>query len=154
MRWSELEADPCPVARAMSVLGDRWTVLILRDALRGVTRFDGFHERLGCSRSIVSQRLARLVADGVLETIAYQDHPPRRDYRLTEQGRALGAVLMTMAHWAETWRPRAGARPLRRRHTTCGCHFQPVLVCSECGEPVAPGAVEYPDPRRTAAERL
>ena len=152
MRWGELGTEDCPVARAMSVIGDRWTVLILRDSLRGVSRFDEFHRRLGCSRAIVAQRLARLVDAGVLEMQPYQARPPRHDYRLTEQGQALSHVLMTMAHWAETWRPRPGARRIHRRHTTCGCAFQPVLVCSECHEPVAPGAVEYPDPavRRTA----
>jgi len=150
MRWDELGEADCPVARAMSVMGDRWTVLILRDCLRGVSRFDQFHERLGCSRMIVSKRLAHLVACGVLETEAYQDHPPRHDYRLTEQGRALGGVLMMMAQWGETWRPKAGAQRLRRRHTACGCLFQPVLVCSECSAPVEPGGVDYRDSVRRA----
>lgn len=151
MRWDEIGADRCPVARTMAVMGDRWTVLILRDCLRGVSRFDGFHERLGCSRTIVAKRLAHLVASGVLETQAYQAHPPRHDYRLTEQGRAIGGVLMMMAQWGETWRPKPGAAPLKRRHTACGCQFQPVLVCSECAEPIAPGSVDYADPSRRAA---
>ena len=152
MRWDEMGADSCPVARTMAVMGDRWTVLILRDCLRGVSRFDAFHQRLGCSRSMVAKRLAHLVAEGVLETEAYQAHPPRHDYRLTEQGRALGGVLMLMAQWGETWRPKPGARRLQRTHTACGCQFQPVLSCSECGERLAPGAVEYPDPRPAAAK--
>lgn len=143
MRWDELAAEDCPVARAMAVIGDRWTVLILRDCLRGVSRFDAFHRRLGCSRMIVSKRLAHLVASGVLETARYQSNPPRHDYRLTEQGRALGGVLMMMAQWSETWRPKAGTRPLARRHAACGCRFQPVLVCSECQAPIGPGEVDY-----------
>ena len=132
----------------MAVIGDRWTVLILRDCLRGVTRFDQFHARLGCSRMIVSKRLAHLVASGVLETEAYQEHPPRFDYRLTAQGRALGGVLMLMAQWSETWRPKPGGQGLRRRHTACGRVFQPVLVCSECDAPIEAGSVEYLDPAR------
>jgi DNA-binding HxlR family transcriptional regulator len=135
----------------MSVIGDRWTVLILRDALRGVSRFDAFHQRLGCSREIVSRRLAHLVECGVMATEPYQARPPRHDYRLTEQGRALGGVLMLMAQWGETWRPKPGARRLRRRHKACGHEFQPVLVCSECMEPIAPGSVDYADPQREAA---
>ena len=138
----------------MSVLGDRWTVLILRDCLRGARRFDQFHERLGCSRMMVSKRLAHLVASGVLEMQLYLEHPPRHDYRLTEQGRALGGVLMMMAQWGETWRPKPGAQRLRRRHTACGCLFQPVLVCSECKAPVEPGTVDYADAAgRTTAPR-
>jgi DNA-binding HxlR family transcriptional regulator len=144
MRWDELGEASCPVARAMSVIGDRWTVLILRDCLRGVSRFDQFHERLGCSRMMVAKRLAHLVACGVLEVEIYQAHPPRHDYRLTEQGRALGGVLIMLAQWGETWRPKPGARPLRRRHKACGHSFQPVLTCSECAAPVAPGGVDYP----------
>lgn len=144
MRWNELETDNCPVARAMSVLGDRWTVLILRDALRGVSRFDAFCDRLGCSRTMVAKRLAHLVDEGVLTPEPYQAHPPRSDYRLTDQGRALGATLMLMAQWGETWRPKAGAPPLRRRHRACGHEFQPQVICSECGEPVARDAVDYP----------
>lgn len=145
MRWNDLDADPCPVARTMAVMGDRWTVLILRDCLRGVSRFDDFCGRLGCSRTTVSDRLAHLVSCGVLETVAYQTHPPRHDYRLTESGRALGGVVMLMAQWGETWRPRPDGRRLQRRHLACGCQFQPVLACSECGEGLAPGSVEYVD---------
>lgn len=151
MRWDELEDDPCPVARTMAVIGDRWTVLILRDCLRGVSRFDAFHERLGCSRTTISDRLARLVSCGVLETKAYQAHPARHDYRLTEQGRTLGGVLMLISQWGETWRPRPDGRRLQRRHIACGCEFQPVLVCSECAEPVAPGSVEFGDLAKSAA---
>jgi DNA-binding HxlR family transcriptional regulator len=143
MRWEELGSNNCPVARAMAVIGDRWTVLILRDALRGLSRFDQFHERLGCGRMILSQRLAHLVENGVLETQEYQAHPPRHDYRLTEQGRALGGVLMMMAQWGETWRPKEGGMKIRRRHLACGCEFQPVIACSECETPLAPGSVEY-----------
>lgn len=144
MRWNELQSDDCPVARAQAVLGDRWTILILRDALRGVSRFDVFHERLGCSRTLIARRLAHLVEEGVLQAEPYQARPPRHDYRLTDQGRALGLVVMLMAQWGETWRPKAGAKPLRRRHKACGHEFQPMVVCSECGDPVGKDGVEYP----------
>lgn len=145
MRWNELEAEDCPVARALSVLGDRWTILILRDALRGVTRFDEFHRRLACSRAMVAKRLAHLVEHGVFETRAYQAKPVRHDYLLSERGRALGPVLMMMTEWAEDWMPKATSRPLRRRHRDCGAVFRPVIVCSECSGPLKPGAVEYLD---------
>lgn len=146
MRWAELETSNCPVARSLSVIGDRWTVLMLRDALRGVTRFEEFHQRLGCSRAIVADRLAQLVENEVLERVLYEAHPPRYDYTLTERGRALGPVLMMMTQWAETWMPKAGARRIQRRHKACGHVFQPVISCSECGEPIRPGEVEFLDP--------
>ena len=151
MRWSELESETCPIARAMSVIGDRWTVLILRDCLRGVSRFDEFHRRLGCSRAIISDRLAHLVERGVLAREAYEAHPPRHDYRLTDMGRALSPVLMTLSNWAETYAPRAGGHRVVRRHKTCGHNFQPVVHCSECGEAIAPGEVEHVDPVKPPA---
>lgn len=107
MRWDDLAADDCPIARVQSVIGDRWTALILRDALRGVTRFDGFHARLACSRMTVSKRLAHLVECGVLEQRPYQFNPVRYDYLPTERGRALGPILKMMAQWGETWMPKA-----------------------------------------------
>lgn len=148
MRWNELKQEDCPVARAMSVLGDRWTVLILRDAIRGVTRFDDFLKRLDCSRAMLSKRLAHLVACGVFEARPYQERPPRHDYLLTDQGRALGPVLMMISEWAEDWMPKPTSRPLRRRHKDCGHQFRPVVVCSECREPVLPGRVQYMDVER------
>jgi DNA-binding HxlR family transcriptional regulator len=153
MRWTELEDEKCPVARAMSVIGDRWTVLILRDCLRGVSRFDEFQRRLDCSRAIIADRLAHLVDSGVLKRERYEAHPPRYDYRLTDMGRALGPVLMTMSAWGERWIPKAGGHRVVRRHTACGHAFQPVLQCSECGEPIEAGEVDYVDPvkRRTPA---
>lgn len=153
MRWTELEAEACPVARTLSVIGDRWTILILRDCLRGVSRFDEFQRRLGCSRAIVAERLAHLVERGVLARDIYEAHPPRYDYRLTDMGRALSPVLMTMSNWAETWVPHAGGRRIVRRHTTCGHTFQPVLHCSACGEPVAPADIVHVDPSARATSR-
>lgn len=153
MRWNELVAEDCPLARALSVLGDRWTMLILRDALRGVTRYDEFHRRLACSRGMVAKRLTHLVECGVMETRAYQTRPVRMDYLLTAQGRALGPALMMLTEWAEEWLPRAAARPVVRRHRDCGAVFRPVVVCSECHAPLAPDAVEYPDPAPDPAIR-
>lgn len=153
MRWSELENEPCPVARAMSIIGDRWTVLMLRDAFRGVTRFEEFHARLKCSRTVVAERLAHLVERGVLVREAYQQNPPRYDYRLTDMGRALGPVLMTMAHWGETWAKTSHPYRVERIHRACGHAFQPVVHCSECDEPVRPGEVEHVAPPKAKPAR-
>jgi DNA-binding HxlR family transcriptional regulator len=147
MRWSEIDRVPCPVAQAMVVIGDSWTVLILRDALRGASKFDEFQRAIGASRAIVADRLAHLVKHGVMERVQYEVHPPRYAYHLTERGRALQPVLMMMAHWSETHID----KPLRkagRRHTTCGHAFTPVVTCSACGEAVDAGTISYDTARR------
>lgn len=142
MRWSEIDTIPCPVAQAMSVIGDAWTLLIIRDALRGSTRFDEFQRGTRASRAVVAERLARLVDHGVMERKQYEAHPPRYEYRLTARGLALQPVLMVMSHWAETQLPKP-TRSTGRRHGTCGHKFSPVITCSECGEPVTPETVTY-----------
>lgn len=142
MRWSEIEKVPCPVAQAMAVIGDSWTVLILRDALRGATRFEAFQSGTRASRAILSDRLSHLVEHGVMERVQYEAHPPRHEYRLTERGRALQPVLMMLSHWAETQLP-VKTRSTGRRHATCGHRFKPVVTCSECGEAVTPDTVSY-----------
>ena len=150
MRWSEIDRVPCPVAQAMVVIGDSWTVLILRDALRGASKFEEFQRAIGASRAIVSERLAHLVKHGVMERVPYEAHPPRHAYKLTERGRALQPVLMMMAHWSE----HHVDKPLRkagRRHTTCGHNFTPVVTCSECGEPVNAATISFDNARREVA---
>lgn len=152
MRWSEIDTVPCPVAQAMAVIGDSWTILILRDALRGATKFEEFQRGTGASRAIVSDRLAHLVKHKVFERVQYEEHPPRFAYRLTARGRALQPVLMMMAHWSET-QLCVKTRSSRRRHTTCDHNFTPVVTCSECGEAVTPDTITYDAPRRETAGR-
>lgn len=142
MRLSELDAVPCPVAQAAAVVGDAWTILILRDAFQGATRFDVFQRSTRASRAIVSDRLNRLVANGLMEKAPYEGKPQRYEYRLTAKGRALQPVFMTLAHWSETHLGRK-ARPLGRRHVACGRNFTPEVCCSECHEIVRPGEVAY-----------
>ncbi|MBI1340622.1 transcriptional regulator [bacterium] len=111
MKWEQLENDACPVARAMSVVGDRWTMLLIRDCARGVTRFEALQRELGVTRHILAGRLRKLVAAGVLEKRAYSDRPPRYDYLLTEKGRALLEALRALQRWGETWMPLEAATP-------------------------------------------
>ncbi len=140
MRWQELEKQNCSVARTLSVIGDRWTPLILRECFFGVTRFDGFEKRLGIPRRVLSERLKMLVAKGVLRREPYQDHSRRFDYLLTERGRDLRAILLTMIAWGEKHMPLDG--PSRQiRHLECGAVMTPVLHCSECGEAIGPDDV-------------
>jgi DNA-binding HxlR family transcriptional regulator len=145
MRWNEIDKIPCPIAQTMAVIGDAWTMLILRDSMRGVTKFDEFQQSTRASRAILSDRLAHLVEHGVFERVQYEAHPPRYEYHLTKRGEALKPVLMMMSDWAETHLPVKVYR-WGRRHTECGHRFRPVVACSECGEPIKPGSVTYDKP--------
>jgi len=152
MKWEDLAAEPCSVARTVAVIGDRWTLLILRDCFLGVRRFEAFQERLGISRTIIAERLKLLVDEGVLTKVAYQDRPVRHEYRLTEKGLALHPVIMAVVHWGDRFYGGEAGAPLLHRHKTCGHDFHPVMTCSECGEAVGPREVEpHPGPGARAA---
>lgn len=145
MRWSDIETIPCPVAQTMAVIGDAWTTLILRDAIRGVKRFDEFQQSTRASRATLADRLAHLVEHDVFEKVQYEAHPPRYEYRLTRRGEALRPVLTMMADWAEHHLP-GKTHKWGRRHTECGHRFRPVVACSECGDPIKPGTITYDTP--------
>ena len=115
-------------------------MLIVRDGFLGITRFDDFQERLGISRNILNQRLGRLVEAGVLTKVAYSEHPPRYDYRLTDKGRDLWPVLTAMRQWGDRYAAPDGP-PLEVTHKGCGQVTNAVMVCSECGEPLEARAV-------------
>ncbi len=127
----------CSVAQCLEVVGEWWSMLIVRDAFLGVSRFDDFQQRLGISRNILMQRLGHLVEAGVLRKVAYSEHPPRYDYRLTAKGRDLWPVLTTMRQWGDKYAA-PGGPPLQLTHTSCGQAADAELVCSECGEPIGP----------------
>jgi DNA-binding HxlR family transcriptional regulator len=140
----------CSVAQALEIVGEWWSLLIVRDAFLGVSRFDDFQARLGISRNVLGQRLAHLVDSGVLQKVPYNSHPPRYDYRLTDKGRDLWPVLTTLRQWGDRYAAPDGP-PLELVHRDCGATSEAVLVCSACGEEVGardvravagPGAVE------------
>lgn len=130
----------CSVAQCLEVIGEWWSMLIVRDVFLGVTRFDEFQQRLGISRNILRQRLDHLVDAGVLTKVAYNEHPPRYDYRLTDRGRDLWPVLNAMREWGDRNAAPNGP-PLQMVHTSCGHIFETRQTCSECGTPVEPRAV-------------
>jgi DNA-binding HxlR family transcriptional regulator len=133
MRRTSFSEMNCSVAQCLEVIGEWWSMLIVRDASLGVSRFDDFQSRLGISRNVLQQRLTHLVDHGVLERVAYQQHPPRHDYRLTDKGRDLWPVLAAMRQWGDRWAAPDGP-PLEVVHRGCGhvMHVEP--RCSECGE--------------------
>jgi len=138
MQWNELEDQTCSVARTVSVIGDRWTLLILRECFRNVRRFDDFQERLGISRAILADRLKKLGDTFVLTKVAYRTNPVRHEYQLTQKGLDLYPVIMAAAHWGDVHMVDKTGRPLLYRHRDCGHLFDPIIVCSECGEPLNP----------------
>jgi DNA-binding HxlR family transcriptional regulator len=140
----------CSVAQCLDVVGEWWSLLIVRDAFLGVTRFDDFQARLGISRNILIQRLNRLVESGVLKRVPYQDRPPRSEYRLTDKGRDLWHVVTAMRQWGDRWAAPDGP-PLETRHTACGHVTVAVPACSHCGEPLDARAVTA-EPGPGAAE--
>ena len=92
--------ESCPVARTLDIVGDRWTILVLRDLVRGVSKFSDFLESLeGISPNLLADRLKRLEQRGIVERVFYSDHPPRAEYCLTEKGNELGPVIHAMAGW-------------------------------------------------------
>lgn len=133
MEWLDASTENCPVQRALDVVGEKWTLLILRDAVNGVRRFDDFHRHIGLSEAVLSDRLRKLTAVGVLETVRYQE-PGRRsrnEYRLTRKGWELWPVLMALGQWGERHAlgPESPGPVLDVRHTDCGA---PVHVTVQC----------------------
>lgn len=142
MKWQNLSDEHCSLARTLSVIGDRWTLLVLREAFLRVRRFEDFQERLGIARRVLTERLKHLVDHGVLKKVAYQDAPARFEYRLTQKGIDLHPVMMSLVHWGDTHYAGRKGPPLLHRHLACGHDFHGVLACSECGETIDPRAVQ------------
>ena len=154
MRWSELGGERCSIARTVSVISDRWTLLILRDCFLRVRRFEEFESRLGITRHILADRLKKLVAAGVLKKVSYQDRPVRFEYRLTAKGLDLYPVLMSIVHWGDVYTAGKAGRPMLHEHLSCGHQFDPVLTCSACGEKVDPRNVRVtPGPGAASRSR-
>lgn len=136
MKWNALADEDCSLARALAVVGDRWTLLVLREAFLRTRRFDDFQTRLGIARKVLAERLAHLVAEGVLEKRAYQQRPLRHEYRLTERGLGLYPAIIALVHWGDAHYAGESGPPMLHRHKACGHDFRSVLTCSECGEVV------------------
>jgi len=132
MRWDRLDREACSVARTLSVIGDRWTLLVLREAFLRVRRFEEFERRLGITRHILAARLKQLVREGVMLRVLYQARPKRYEYRLTQKGLDLHMVLMAIVHWGDLHMANAQGRPKLFEHRACGQLFDPVLACSAC----------------------
>lgn len=136
MRWDELDQQPCSLARTLSVVGDRWTLLVLRECFLGVRRFDDFENRLGVTRHVLAERLKKLTEAGVLIKQPYQQRPLREEYRLTEKGHDLYPAVLALVNWGDRHMSGAEGAPIRHVHKPCGHTMHGLLVCSECSEPL------------------
>ncbi|MBB4933360.1 DNA-binding HxlR family transcriptional regulator [Lipingzhangella halophila] len=138
MKWSEIGGTPCSVARALSVVGDRWVMLVLREAFLGVRRFEDFHARINMSRRVLAERLAALVDEGILERRAYSDRPERFEYRLTAKGRDLYPVITALLTWGDRWMADPEGPAVELVHNPCGTAIHPVQACPQCGGELHP----------------
>jgi DNA-binding HxlR family transcriptional regulator len=146
MRWTDVSASLCPVARTAAIIGDRWTLLILREAFFGATSFDQFETVLGVSPHLLSIRLKRLVAEGIFAKQI-------GGYHLTEAGHDLQPIIMLVASWGRRWRPEASGASSGVVHKQCGANFEPIVSCSECGDPVGHADVKTRFSAALIAER-
>ena len=135
MSRSDLPSQSCTIARAVAQVGDEWTLLIVREMFLGTRRFDDFLRLTGMSSHLLSQRLKKLEALGVIRREPYSERPPRHEYRLTEKGRDLWTVIIALKQWGDRWLS-AGDTPVQIVHKTCGRITKPQMACPDCGEPI------------------
>ena len=133
MRHKSFAQMNCSIAQCLEVVGEWWTLLIVRDAFFGISRFVDFEARLGISRNVLTQRLDHLVENEILERMPYQDHPVRYDYRLTRKGRDLWHVMTAMRQWGDRWAAPDGP-PIELVHEQCGKATIAVPACSRCAK--------------------
>ena len=130
----------CSIQRSLDVLGDRWTILIMRDAFRGIRRFDELRSDLDIASPVLTDRLHRLVDAGVLVKRQYCERPPRFEYRLTEKGAALSPTLVALMRWGDDWLSDGGP-PTVLVHDACGQPLDQTFVCWHCDETFSPTAI-------------
>jgi DNA-binding HxlR family transcriptional regulator len=132
MEWLDVSTENCTVQRALDLVGEKWTLLILRDAMNRVRRFDDFRRHVGLSDAVLSDRLRKLVAAGILRTVPYQEagSRTRNEYRLTQKGRDLWPVLMALRQWGETYVANPEGPVIDIRHSQCDAPVRVVVECS------------------------
>jgi DNA-binding HxlR family transcriptional regulator len=153
MQRTSFGAMPCPIARSLERVGEWWSILILRDAFAGMTRFDEFQKSLGIAPNMLTRRLTALVESGLLERRRYSEHPPRDEYVMTERGRDFRPVMLAMMAWGNRHFAPEGATVLIVDAAT-GAVADPVLVDRATGRPVdSPDYVLAPGPAASEALR-
>lgn len=130
------ESQTCSVARTLELVGERWTLLIIRDAFLGIRRFGDFAERLGIARNVLQDRLERLVEAGILEKVPYQERPLRHEYRLTAMGRDLWPSIVALLQFGDKYLAGEAGPPMLLLHRGCGGELDDRRFCKTCGQPV------------------
>jgi DNA-binding HxlR family transcriptional regulator len=152
MLRADYQDQNCSIARSLELIGERWTLLILRDAFRGTRRFDDFQRNLGVARNVLQTRLERLLDAGILRRVQYQERPTRHEYRLTDKGLDLWPVLVALLQWGDRYAAPAGP-PVVLRHRDCGGELDDRRRCVRCGaELVARDVVAVAGPGDGAVE--
>jgi len=147
------QLDPtCSIAATLEAVGDRWTLLILRDLFRGVRRFEALHRDLGIARNLLTDRLHRLTELGMVHRVPYQDRPVRSEYRLTTKGADLSSALVALMRWGDRWYATDGP-PTLLVHDACGTPLDQAVSCPSCDEFVTPHHIRSrPGPGRSAGK--
>ena len=139
MKWQELKELECPIARSLSILGDRWTLLIIRNAFMSTKRFEDFQNELGITRHLLTERIQRLVEHNIFKKVLYNEAPKRYEYKLTEKGIALYPIILAFSNWGNFWQNEDHKFPtLSYRHQKCGNITQPKMTCDCCHEKLDP----------------
>ena len=142
----------CSVAKSLEVIGERWSLLIVRDVMNGNRRFGELQSSLGVARNVLSARLQHLVEEGILERRAYQESPPRYEYFLTEKGLDLWPALIALLNWGDRYSPGPDGPPMLIVHKECGGAVNDRGICEECGKVLkARDARAVPGPGLTKA---
>ena len=130
----------CSIEATLRTVGDRWTLLILRDIFRGIKRFENIQKDLGIARNLLSKRLQHLVDNKVVERFLYQEKPNRYEYRLTSKGRALSPSLIALMQWGDEWWS-LEEPPVMLIHENCGSPLTHSVQCENCNRDVKPGEI-------------
>ena len=136
MRWEETDTQTCSIAKAMSVLGDKWTFLVVRQVFMRIRRFSEIQTSLGIPKHRLSNRLSRLVDSEILYKQPYDKSGTRNEYRLTEKGLDLYPIMIAISQWGDKWMADSDGQPIVYEHLDCGEKTNPELSCSVCNETI------------------
>ncbi len=154
MLRSDYTDQNCSIARALELIGERWTILILRDVFRGSRRFDELQGDLGIARNVLQSRLERLCDAGILKRVPYQERPLRHEYRLTRKGLDLWPVIVALLQWGDRYEAPEAGPPVLLVHRECGGAVDDRRRCAKCGADLQPWDVEaLAGPGATAEQR-
>jgi DNA-binding HxlR family transcriptional regulator len=147
MERTHYQASNCSIARTLQVVGEKWTLLILRESFYGATRFEQFHRVLQCPRNVLSERLAKLVDEGILERSEYREpgRRARQEYRMTDMGRELAPIVLALREWGDRHKADPAGPPALTRHVGCGEQVHVALMCDGGHVITGPDEIELVD---------